>query len=1075
MFIVGTAQGVRLTKSVRRTGQPWKVEHKLAESMKGLPWDYHLGTLGSRLVPQARTRVPNAVNVPAIAPLPGLMPPPGGLPSVPARSDRMLGAYVAPAVPPQGPVQSSDSQQQQPPSVMSATPSTRPRLILSRDHRTPAAETPMSPMEVAGSDPPTTPEEAPLLPDPAMLSELVPGASRHEVGGDAGDAEARPSKIPRIRRIAEEEMFVNDEELCEPPEWQDPAVYAQWIEPVSEQAQSVDASHDFKEESDVAHSQGFLSKQQLKELESNLWFDAIPTLDAEAQQELDNIADEFEVQRLLRKKVLVASNGSTQADESSQPKRLSTTFVRTWRSKTKDGKQMFLRRSRLCAREFKWLDQDRTDVFTATNAAVTRLVPWHFASKRKVSDNLDDPQVLLGMDIKDAYLSVSQGERVIATMPKGYAAACQHEFERCIPGQRSGAGKWREHFIAFLKRHMDVEICKACPTLIAIGPGKMLTHVDDLILSAPKSWVLEHFIPTVEAEFECTWSIAEHDGDSVHFLQREHMVTPSGVVIRSQPELYQKMCEVLGVAPQKSSRTPCSKEIIKPTDAKPLDEDQTSKFRTAIGIAMYVSADRSDASFAIRSLSQRLANPSVADWKAAQKLGAYLRATEGYGILIAPSDVGSSILEPEGYSNASRGHLLEVFSDADWSGSQMNRRSMSGAVFYLDGAAVFASCRGQKCVSLSSCESEWHAAVSASCDLLYLKQCLDTILDGTLTLKVRLDNSAAKSLACREGPSGKTRHVDARLFWVQEKVKAGEINFASVPGLLNPADIATKVLTERRLKALLGSQHVVDVQNSMELVGQSEWHELLEQQAVTSQIRRITNQVNRRSTFSQAFLRVAVISMLMSGAEGHLSVAESSVQTEATAASTGWMYASFVLCIALLATMWMHLSLEPATPQVEVTGDASEEPNASVCNISTEREMQSAWTDAHDVWKYLCIMLMMYLGYLQLTVYRFRRKLADALDRLNAFEPDAEPSEEESEGERAPAQTSSRATTMHTNVHDPVMGNQQAVRQVQVPNEVSVTTTGRCFHHPSCHVLRNQTTGNVRRLRMCNHCRNVFG
>ena len=36
MFIVGTAQGIRLTKSVRRTGQPWKVEHKLAESLKGL-------------------------------------------------------------------------------------------------------------------------------------------------------------------------------------------------------------------------------------------------------------------------------------------------------------------------------------------------------------------------------------------------------------------------------------------------------------------------------------------------------------------------------------------------------------------------------------------------------------------------------------------------------------------------------------------------------------------------------------------------------------------------------------------------------------------------------------------------------------------------------------------------------------------------------------------------------------------------------------------------------------------------------------------------------------------------------
>ena len=622
---------------------------------------------------------------------------------------------------------------------------------------------------------------------------------------------------------------------------------------------------------------------------------------------------------------------------------------------------------------------------------------------------------------------------------------------------------------------MTVEICKACPTLIAVGPGKMLLHVDDLILSAPKSWVLEHFIPTVESEFECTWSLAEHDGDSVHFLKREHVVTPSGVVIRSQPELYHKMCEVLGVDPQKHSRTPCSKEIIKPTNSKLLDDDHASRFRTAIGIAMYVSADRSDASFAIRSLSQRLASPNMADWKAAQKLGAYLRYTQGYGVLISPRDVGSSVLEPEGYANASRGHLLEVFSDADWSGSQMNRRSMSGAVFYLDGAAVFASCRGQKCVSLSSCESEWYAAVSASCDLLYLKQCLDTLLDGALTLKVRLDNSAAKALACREGPSGKTRHVDARLFWAQEKVKTGEIHFASVPGLLNPADISTKVLTERRLKALLGSQQVVDVQNSMELVGQSKWHELLEQLAVTNQIRRITNQVSRRSTYSQAFLRVAIISMLMSGADGHLSVAESSVQTDSAVVGTGWMYVSFVLCVALLTTMWMHLSLEPATPQAEVTGDAIREPNTSVCNISAVHEMPDVVTDAHDVWKYLCGMLMMYLGYLQLTVVRFRRKLNNALERLNAFEPDAEPSEEEAEDEQSPVQTANHATTMHTNVHDPVMGNPQVVMRVQVPNEVAVTTTGRCFHHPSCHVLHHQTTGTVRRLRMCNHCRNAFG
>ena len=84
---------------------------------------------------------------------------------------------------------------------------------------------------------------------------------------------------------------------------------------------------------------------------------------------------------------------------------------------------------------------------------------------------------------------------------------------------------------------------------------------------------------------------------------------------------------------------------------------------------------------------------------------------------------------------------LEAYSDANWSGSQFSRRSITGAVFFLDGAA----CRGQKVVSLSSCESEWYSAVSASCDLLFIKQCLVAILDDPIQTVV--DNAAARPLA----------------------------------------------------------------------------------------------------------------------------------------------------------------------------------------------------------------------------------------------------------------------------------------------------------------------------------------
>ena len=132
---------------------------------------------------------------------------------------------------------------------------------------------------------------------------------------------------------------------------------------------------------------------------------------------------------------------------------------------------------------------------------------------------------------------------------------------------------------------------------------------------------------------------------------------------------------------------------------------------------MYISSDRADCAFAIRTLSQRLSTPNADDWIAVQKLAAYMRSTAGYALHLVPKAKGTSILQ-DGTQHDGTCHLLETFSDSDWCGSHQNRRSMSAAVHFLNGAAIFFSCRGQKTVSLSSCEAEWYASVAAACVLL---------------------------------------------------------------------------------------------------------------------------------------------------------------------------------------------------------------------------------------------------------------------------------------------------------------------------------------------------------------------
>ena len=89
-----------------------------------------------------------------------------------------------------------------------------------------------------------------------------------------------------------------------------------------------------------------------------------PQLTDEQMVELDGIADEIEIQRLLGMGVLLTAS----CLDGPAYKQLSARFVRTWRDKEMviDGKptRVWVRRSRFVAREFAWLSDDKQSMFS---------------------------------------------------------------------------------------------------------------------------------------------------------------------------------------------------------------------------------------------------------------------------------------------------------------------------------------------------------------------------------------------------------------------------------------------------------------------------------------------------------------------------------------------------------------------------------------------------------------------------------------------------------------------------------------------------------------------------------------
>ena len=100
-----------------------------------------------------------------------------------------------------------------------------------------------------------------------------------------------------------------------------------------------------------------------------------PEVSAEELMRLDAIVDGIEIERLKAMKVLEDLQSS---HDTSTMKTLSTRFVRTWRDKTFGSRRVWLRRSRLVAREFAWLCE-RNDLFSpASNAIAGRLLQTMF-------------------------------------------------------------------------------------------------------------------------------------------------------------------------------------------------------------------------------------------------------------------------------------------------------------------------------------------------------------------------------------------------------------------------------------------------------------------------------------------------------------------------------------------------------------------------------------------------------------------------------------------------------------------------------------------------------------------------
>lgn len=138
---------------------------------------------------------------------------------------------------------------------------------------------------------------------------------------------------------------------------------------------------------------------------------------------------------------------------------------------------------------------------------------------------------------------------------------------------------------------------------------------------------------------------------------------------------------------------------------------------------------------------------------------------------------------------------LEAYTDADYAGSLLDRRSTTGYCTFLGGNLVTWRSKKQNVVARSSAESEFRAIAHGICELLWLKIILDDLrvkLEGPM--KLYCDNKSAINIAHNPIQHDRTKHIEIDRHFIKEKLEEGLLCMSYVPSEHQLADVLTKGL-----------------------------------------------------------------------------------------------------------------------------------------------------------------------------------------------------------------------------------------------------------------------------------------
>ena len=384
------------------------------------------------------------------------------------------------------------------------------------------------------------------------------------------------------------------------------------------------------------------------------------------------------------------------------------------------------------------------------------------------------------LDVKSAFLNGEIKEVTYVKQPEGFLVKGKEgwvlRLKKALYGLKQAPRAWYFklhsclHSLGFIKSayEQSLYLNKSIDAILIVG-----VYVDDLIVTGSSLAVIEDFKAEMARAFDMS-----NLGSLSSYLRIE-VKQGKDFIFLSQMAYAQKILQHAKLGECNSAITPLEARA-QFTYEEGKSTVNSTIYRSLIGSLRYLTHTRPDLLFAVGIFSRHMEHPTQEHYIGVKRVLRYLKGTEDYGLFYKKGDL--------------RGELIG-YSDSDFAGDCNDRKSTSGHIFFFGGMAVSWSSQKQSIVALSSCEAEYIAATSATCQAVWMSRLLGELMRNEVTkAKLLVDNQSAITLSKNPIHHNRTKHIDTRYHFVRQCVedKKIEIDFVRTKDQL--ADIFTKAL-----------------------------------------------------------------------------------------------------------------------------------------------------------------------------------------------------------------------------------------------------------------------------------------